>query len=280
MSFLRHRKTTNIMSYCYRCERYFVHEVALGQHMRESSLHNYCDVCAKDFPSENALRQHFIQSSQHAYCQYCDRHFSSDNGLYNHCSAVHFYCFPCHRLFQSESSLQAHLSSSVHTPRNFKCPAQACGRLFVSVSALIMHAETGTCPSGVTRRQVNEFVARLDRRNAITNTARMLPGPDGSWQVPSEVVYWATERSWNGRAYECFLCSSEFTTLQSLDAHLKSPRHQAPLYHCPLRSCAREFVPLSALSQHVENGSCGVRNLSQVRKLLNQMPNNMRMIAL
>ncbi|KAH9058050.1 hypothetical protein EDB87DRAFT_1532298, partial [Lactarius vividus] len=69
---------------------------------------------------------------------------------------------------------------------------------------------------------------------------------------------WATERSWNGRAYECFLCHSMSNTLDSLNRHLKSPAHGQKIYRCPKLDCRIKFVTLSGLCQHVERGTCGV----------------------
>lgn len=344
------------MAYCSRCDRYFVHEQALDQHIRASSAHYVCDDCDKDFSSWTGLQQHYVQSPRHHYCQRCDRHFSTYNGLMNHCDAVHYFCMfhrkhfnsaeglrqhyiksgdhyyctvcdtllgdeedfiehgeeeyghylcrdcvmifdsedelmdhndclhyfcrACNRLFRSAANLQAHLNSNLHAARNFKCPGRACGKSFVSISALILHAESGTCPSGVTRAQVDAFVARKDRRNVITNPNRMIKGPDGSQRPPEETEYWATQRSWNGWAYECFLCAAEFNTLGSLNAHLKSPRHRSLIYRCPQSSCGMQFRVLSALSQHVESGSCGVRKHRQVQNLMDQLTSNFRMIAI
>lgn len=289
-------------NYCQRCTRHFSSHNGLNNH--RNSIHHFCHEHGKYFDTFEGLRQHYIQSGDHYYCALCDelyddedefldhgdcqhyicrgcvRIFDSENDLMEHNSCAHYFCRPCNRFFTSASNLQNHLNSNMHAPRNVKCPGRGCGRAFVSVSALILHAESGTCPSGVTRAQVDAFVSRLDQQNIITNPALMIAGPDGTRQAPQDSEYWATERSWNGYAYECFLCNGEYNTLRALNMHLQSPRHRQRIYRCPQRSCGIEYGALSSLSQHVESGSCGVRANRQVQNVMDNLTRNLRMIAL
>ncbi|PVH73861.1 hypothetical protein DL98DRAFT_395894, partial [Cadophora sp. DSE1049] len=75
----------------------------------------------------------------------------------------------------------------------------------------------------------------------------------------------ATERSWNGQAYACYLCTRQFATLRSLNSHISSPVHEQHIYRCPGRGCGRNFKLLSGLIQHVESESCGVMRFVQVQ---------------
>jgi Zinc-finger of C2H2 type len=149
----------------------------------------------------------------------------------------------------------------------------------VSRSALVSHFEAGTCPSGLTREQLNRIVTRMDRNNVITNPARLIKGPDG--YAPATVTKtWATDRSWNGDAYECFLCNKTFNTLHALNAHLQSPRHQEKIYRCPNRtSCGMEFQVLSSLTQHVESGKCGVNRFKDVQNALDSLVSGVRRLT-
>ncbi|KAI0067208.1 hypothetical protein BV25DRAFT_1867740 [Artomyces pyxidatus] len=295
------------MAYCPRCDRYFPHDRALEQHEENSSNHNIC--CGTDFSSALGLKEHYVQSPRHHYCQYCDRHFGSENGFLNHMEAVHwycpthrkvfnskqgltehyrqssehsekhFYCAPCNRIFNSESNLTSHLNSSTHQPRNIRCPGEGCSRAFVSISALALHFESGTCPSGLTRDELDRRAVRADRNNWFTNPSRLIAGP-GGYEAPSTST-WATERSWNSAAaaYECFLCHSTFSTLRALNSHLQSPRHAEKIYRCPKSDCMQEFRALSSLCQHVESGRCGVQMFKQVQNLMNGLKNGMRSIG-
>jgi len=267
-------------------------------------MHNMCDECNKDFPTWIGLKEHYVQSRRHYYCQRCnvlypsvesledhfneDHHycascckiFNNETGLHEHNSQKHWYCDSCRRLFRSESNLHSHMNSSVHKPKNVRCPGANCGKAFVSMSALVLHFEAGTCPSGMTRTELNRMVVRADRNNAITNPSRLIKGPDG--YAPSTVTNsWATERSWNGVAYECFLCHGTFGSLKALNAHLQSPRHQDRIYRCPNRTtCGVEFRVLSSLTQHVESGKCGVNRFKEVQNALDSLVRGVKRVTM
>jgi len=134
----------------------------------------------------------------------------------------------------------------------------------------MLHFESGTCPSGMTREQLNYLVVRADRNNVITNPSRLIGGPMG-YEAPMNTSTWATERSWNGVAFECFLCHSTYRKLYALNQHLKSPAHDQRIYRCPKFDCRVEFSALSALCQHVERGSCGVRMFRQVQDAMESL---------
>ncbi|KAH8108275.1 hypothetical protein DFH11DRAFT_1517159 [Phellopilus nigrolimitatus] len=288
------------MAYCNRCQRPFPHDSALDQHERDSINHWKCNDCNKDFSTSTGRDQHYAMN--HYYCTICDEFFddiddlleheedhevchvcgiifASGEALADHNESSHYYCRECDRLFQTPAGLKSHLSSSIHTPRTIACPGRKCHKSFGSHSALIMHAESNACPSGVTREAVNAFVARMDRQNVITNPARMVAGP-GGYTVPAEMEYWATVEMWNGRAFECFLCLDTFRTLSALDAHLKSLRHRSRIYRCPGAECQREFPALSALWQHVVSGACGVGRNRQVQRMMDNLTCGLRTIVL
>ena len=197
--------------------------------------------------------------------------FDSYSELQQHDHEVHIYCTECNRSFQSESNLRHHLNSKLHRPSTVVCPGRKCNRSFISPSALTHHFESGACRSGMTREQLNRLVVRADRNNYITNPAQLIGGPPGGYEAPMSASAWATELSWNGMVYECFLCHSTFKTLDRLDQHLKSPTHDQKIYRCPKPDCRVEFVVLSALCQHVEGGSCGMSLFRQVQDAMESL---------
>jgi hypothetical protein len=127
--------------------------------------------------------------------------------------------------------------------------------------------------------QLNRLVVRADTNNYITNPARLLTGPLGWNEPPPRATTWATDLSWNGAAYECFLCNRTYKTLADLNKHLQSPRHQDKIYRCPKSDCRTEFVTLSGLCQHVEGGSCGVRMFRQVRETMEGLTRGFNMLT-
>jgi hypothetical protein len=163
---------------------------------------------------------------------------------------VHHVCTACQRFFRNAHDVQQHANSGVHrAAQTLRCPGEGCGRTFVSPSALAGHFESGTCASCMTRDQLDRLVVRADRKNYVTER-------------------WATERMWNGAAYECPLCDATFEKPEQLSQHMQSPRHAHAdnMYKCP--DCASEFATLSALCGHVESGSCGAGSFRRVRKAI------------
>ncbi|KAI0686939.1 hypothetical protein BC835DRAFT_428799 [Cytidiella melzeri] len=269
--------------YCNPCNRWFVSYNGLRQHQETSSWHQsyYCDSCNREFYTEDALTQHWIHSSRHAYCSLCDEHFddyseledhqdnkhwychSCDEFFYTeedideHMEESHWYCKSCDRVFQTWQGLDMHLrTSKIHNQQIHRCPGRGCEKSFVAYGDLALHLESGTCPSGATRRAINNHVVRVDRDNIITNPSRLIAYHESSPVLSTS----ATSASWNGRQYECFLCHMEFRELPSLNAHLRSPAHDQEIYRCPTayNGCGREFKTLSGLLSHVERSECGV----------------------
>lgn len=146
------------------------------------------------------------------------------------------------------------MHSKVHS--SMDCPF--CKGRFATASAVVIHLESGRCPSGLNRHKINETIRKLDRNNIITRPMLTMPGYDRVEKI-------ATDRAWNGRAFVCYLCPRQFATLQSLNAHLKSPFHEEEIYQCPKAGCGRNYKLLSGLVQHVESESCGLMRFGQVQ---------------
>jgi hypothetical protein len=153
------------------------------------------------------------------------------------------------------TSLQ-HMHSRIHQGSNVTCPW--CKNSYTTASGLTIHLESGTCTSGLNRQKINQIVQQLDRNNAITRPMITMPGYDN-------IETLATGRAWNGSGYECYLCTREFSTLNGLNSHLRSPVHEQNIYRCPGRGCGREYKILSGLVQHVESESCGLMRFASVQ---------------
>ncbi|RPD70229.1 hypothetical protein L226DRAFT_539082 [Lentinus tigrinus ALCF2SS1-7] len=280
------------MAHCERCDRWFKTAWALQQHKDDSGQHHVCDACELDFASAPALAQHYAQSARHPYCQRCEELFDDWEDLYEHYGDAHHYCdkcnrvfdlavaladhrrqkhdddddvvccSPCKRTFKDANALQHHHRSTLHQGRTVACPMQRCTRSFVSRAALVLHLESGACPSRITRAMVNRIVAALDTGGVITNPARLIGDVRGGGGG-SATRSWATEHAWNGTQYECYVCHRTFATLPRLDQHLGSPAHAAKTFRCPagapLCGCGAEFRTLSGFCQHVESEQCGVQ---------------------
>jgi hypothetical protein len=146
---------------------------------------------------------------------------------------------------------------------------------FVSVSAMMMHLDEGFCVSGINRDKVNRFVVEHDRNNVITNPNRFITGG-----VITTITYTVSDRAYNGRLWECYLCSREFRGKAALTQHLNSPRHQEKIYRCPRTDCLREFTTLSGIMQHIESESCEAYRFRAIRDAVIGLSSNMHSLAL
>ncbi|KAI0074729.1 hypothetical protein K474DRAFT_1765103 [Panus rudis PR-1116 ss-1] len=291
------------MTYCERCNRFFGSDSALEQHEQDSPNHHICDDCDRDFVTRQALVSHWTNNPVHSYCGVCDEHFDDHEELDEHYEDEHWFCSSCKKLFDSEQSLnqhnqkhkpycksckrffdsennlQTHLRSNIHKPNKYKCPGARCQKAFISDSALIMHCESGACRSGVTRHAVNFVILAIDQGRTITNPNKLIGYHDLSGTV---TACWATNASWNGGAFECYLCHKEFRKLAALNMHLGSPAHQEKIYRCPKTwgGCNVEFTTLSGLFQHVESGSCGVKRFRrQVGSVMSSLTDRMKYLT-
>lgn len=264
------------MAHCITCDRWFdsyndlemhidyseAHRYPYGDMKYEESKENYaypsvyvkeedwaCEVCRRNFSSEHARLQHFANTPGHPYCFPCKRMFVSEHNL------TQVLTTPLYLISQL-SNLSKHLHSKIHMGRQIECPF--CKHNYTIASGLTIHLESGSCESGLDRRQIKILVRLLDHGHVITRSIPNYP--------PLEMRITATAQAWNGRGYQCYLCSKEFTTLDGLNSHLKSPVHEEKLYHCPQRSCGREYKVLSGLVAHVESESCGLMPFLEVQR--------------
>ncbi|KZO94066.1 hypothetical protein CALVIDRAFT_539439 [Calocera viscosa TUFC12733] len=149
-------------------------------------------------------------------------------------------------------------------------------------AAVVLHMESGSCPSGVNRSKIDQFMVEHDLQNVITNPSRLIIGPDGTRQMQSD-TYIASAQAWNGRGYECYFCHKVFDKLVHLNQHLASPKHTKPLqklYRCPNLACQTETVTLSAICQHIESGGCGVNRFKKVNHAMEAFVTGMNRLRL
>ncbi|GJE97000.1 hypothetical protein PsYK624_132100 [Phanerochaete sordida] len=153
----------------------------------------------------------------------------------------------------------------MHQPKNIHCPGHGCTRAVSSTADLVLHLESGTCSSGFTRAHVERGIVTLYRNGVVTNTRRLIQGPDGALAPRAQPQTWATAASWNGAAFECVLCIHTYARLDALNAHLRSPAHADKLFKCPSAydGCDQRFGTVSALVQYIDDGRCGVRKFQR-----------------
>ncbi|GAA5960358.1 hypothetical protein JCM3765_007484 [Sporobolomyces pararoseus] len=304
---------------CDDCDRDFNSEAALFQHLRDSNNHAWCQDCNLEFDSYSELQAHYADSDEHSYCGFCESHFDDDDdldehkyaehglcdvcsrwfktfdGRDQHLSASHFYCSTHDRYFKSRDNLRMHMLSSAHVAATILCPA-GCGHKFISYSAAAEHLESGRCSSGINREKINHYIQQWDRQGLVTTGRRLLPAASGSQNSntppPPRNTFEASEDSYSSQdgAYKCYFDGKLFGNLVSLNQHLNSAVHTystrtnqggEKLYHCPNRDgCTREFLTLSGLLQHVEQGNCGVKKMKAVTRAIENVMGSMRSLTI
>jgi hypothetical protein len=160
---------------------------------------------------------------------------------------------------------------------------RVCSMRFASHSDVVLHLESGTCNSGVTRHMIDAYVLKHDVNSIITNSRAMITGGSTNYETYTPPTYTATNRAWNGSCWECYFCHAGFRTMPQLNQHLASPKHSATpnkIYRCPNAACGKQFAALSGLGQHIERGSCGVQRFKGVQKTIDDLMGGMKRLTL
>ncbi|KAM3503226.1 hypothetical protein MY11210_008798 [Beauveria gryllotalpidicola] len=228
-----------------------------------------CQACGREFKTERAMEQHMDAKGHWPIeCHLCYDTFFDEEDRQQHEHVDHHYCADCDRQFQNFNNLRMHLNSNRHRGGSIACPK--CSKSFTTATGLAHHFEMNACPNATTSRDtIYRYVRSKDPNGLISKQLLEWDGP---------ATYEATERTWNGDGYECYLCHREFNSLHGLNQHLNSAAHQQALYHCPNRNC-HDFKTLAAIINHLESESCGITRFDAVQRGVSQMIERGRLIA-
>ncbi|KAF2174851.1 hypothetical protein K469DRAFT_756579 [Zopfia rhizophila CBS 207.26] len=146
-------------AYCARCERRFSSQQALQQHYDDSTRHYRCDTCGFDGFTWEKFLQHHRKTGHRVVCQGCDdgegmTWIAGSQEYLAHLKEQNV-CQACEEHFESLSNLHHH--KMVHLPRSIEC--YGCYRKFATLPAMIIHLESGSCPSGIDIVDLNESAA-------------------------------------------------------------------------------------------------------------------------
>lgn len=140
------------------------------------------------------------------------------------------------------------MNSNVHRPVKHQCPFCDCN--FATPSAVVHHLESKCCRAAVWMNlgKLHDIILNLDPQNLLT-----IPVAD-----PEDYPVIVDQASGDG--HKCGICSRVFGKAAGLKAHLKSPVHRVPIYHCvnSPEQCDKQFVTLAALWNHLESEACGI----------------------
>ena len=137
---------------------------------------------------------------------------------------------------------------------------KGCARQFVDTTALNNHLASSSKHNGLT---------------ATVRTVKIVPNIStkritGPVQPPTTLrSFFATEASFNGSSYQCYLCTKKFKTLPGLNSHLNSPVHDNHEFRCP--KCKTTFKLISGFVQHMESRSCGLAETTKINNYFNDL---------
>ena len=204
------------------------------------------------------------------YCKACDRRFGNDNEL----RMVSISLCPLLNTLCVLNLLLQHLNSKTHRGNNVPCPF--CNKAYTTATGVVHHLESGSCLNApkLNRETILDIVRSRDPAGVITNKQI-------EWHEERSVTYEAGAHAFNGFAWECYICHSEFRMVSALNAHLNSARHKEKVYHCPNANnrCGKQFVNLAGLFNHLESEACAFMRFEKVQQNFGDVLQGQRRIA-
>lgn len=284
----RHRRSTR-HCFCGSCNQFFRSTEKLRNHQKASHVDHFrCCECDREFVNETALKQHLRDKKKHIaqpgeqsyVCDKCNRKFLGVSALKQHeSSLVHnaisdLECIDahCNKRFRCPSSFLHHLESGTCVSKmdrdklNKLICAHDTDHMISNQrylwAAVDIHSESSDKISDFEVIYTPDTTSSADLLS-ISPLALASEGPSSSEN--------AIEISPKARCWEC---SKTFTSMYSLEQHRDSAAHAKPTYHFPeylsrethSLGFIRTFKTLSGLAQHLEakSGVGGASTLCEV----------------
>lgn len=179
-------------------------------HWENSGAHNLCDVCGFDGEDWDALEDHYITVGCHPYCCHgCDTWFRA-KATYDAHLELFVACRKCDKHCLNRNNLDQHMI----THKTAKLECWGCYNTYIRMSHLMLHLESGGCPSGCGLRDINyRLLARCDNIHHFVAPKYIADFCHG---VDIENVH--------GRMFpfECMECGNRFRFLSGLCQHMES----------------------------------------------------------
>ncbi|PSN63396.1 hypothetical protein BS50DRAFT_111420 [Corynespora cassiicola Philippines] len=160
------------LAYCSSCNRHFKHQNALVAHLHTSARHNWrCEEC--DFNGEHRvdLIAHYRQTGCRHVCEGCaggaGKGWIQDSSeFWDHVSR-HHACTACGRHFNNASNLMHGPNKPLpplqhqltHQTPTTKCLCTTCPQKFTTYGGMLIHLESGACPSQTDLASLNKSAA-------------------------------------------------------------------------------------------------------------------------
>ncbi|PWW73582.1 hypothetical protein C7212DRAFT_365706 [Tuber magnatum] len=279
---------------CEKCDVRFFSADTLHRHMLGGAVedgdgkHYYCAKCRVNFRNEGALKRHKIESSEHVVCRECSHEFAIVEALELHCKQVHkpkpettHPCPGCDLLFNTVSGIAQHIESGQClgniSPSEFRelvnYENTPLAKQDLPTNILAGSTTTHTWRAGIIPQRVK---AALAETGSSSKPEKLVPKGFVSvldYTIPAKPSRPPVENlreHWNEmfKMYVCPRpkCGKKLASMTGLKAHLESNAHEKKLFRCP--SCYHSFVSSSALIQHAESESCGIKRSPAYKQLI------------
>ena len=152
---------------CGECDRSFINETDLVNHIREHTKNvQLCKFCGKQFERSQMLHKHMEEHTQSSpvKCQKCNKNFTNENELAKHVAqhnANSFGCESCDTSFKSSEELQKHKDE--HN-RSSAIQCKNCDEIFVNKEESARHR--GSCSN--IQFKCNECDRNFDNNESLS----------------------------------------------------------------------------------------------------------------
>lgn len=157
-------------------------------------------------------------------------------------------------------------------PKNLNCWGCGDTKRFATISAMIVHLESGTCAANWTIQHLNALAAESSHSKDF-----LVKGGRTPWLLAGAPPRFVKAADFDphrrGGGWFCPTCDRRENRRSGLHEHLQSQacgREYPEVFECPV--CPDRFTTLSGMFQHVETTRCPAsRETRGVRHLLNML---------
>ena len=134
-------------------------------------------------------------------------------------------------------------------PRDVNCWGCGLSKRFATISAMLIHLESGSCSGGWKGYHLNGLAVKAplaDEYVILDKVPWLRAGP------PPRLVK-DSDQGWEQHYWTCSICDKDYLRRDSLHKHLQSQecsKGYPNVLHCPV--CPDEFTTLSGMFQHIE----------------------------
>ena len=268
--------------HCGVCERSFLKEKDLQNHMRFHSAHNpelTCEECGKSFHDSSGLKRHVrIHADTRPHvCEFCHRGYCDNWSLRKHQSrgcllselqvpaSFMVPCPQCNRVFATAEMQAEHIAAVHKGALKFEC--DICLKRFSEAFNLKRHRRLhmAVCPG--CEREFKDVKDLAEHQRSECLAAASLTsgsGPlmkDGTFPCPECGRVYTTKANLERhkkfhsslKPHVCEICQKRFSEAFKLKRHMKVHSESKP-HACP--NCKKGFSNAQGLKQHLQKTRC------------------------